>query len=434
MYSTVLVMFSILVNTYWILALIIISSALPLSTIMLYKTHTYLEDMYFYSSSISSLLSLLTLSLLLLILLISKENKENYFVFLQVFLAIFLVLCFNSWNLLSFYVFFEACLIPILLMIISWGYQPERLQAGLYMIIYTVFSSMPLLVLILYFFGTYSTLNLYTLGSIMSYPTNIMLLGVLAFLVKLPIYSVHLWLPKAHVEAPLGGSMILAGVLLKLGGYGLYVYLSLVCHSNLTYMVLLIISISMWGGLLASLACMLQNDIKAFIAYSSVVHMSVLVLGLMSGTSWGQVASFIVMLSHGGISSLLFLLALLTYKIFGSRSFSYSKGLLTVFPLVGFFWFLAGAFNMGFPPTLNFIGEFLMLPSIFMYSAAIFFSFMAMLFMSVLYNMYMYTQINHGAVSSYLLPKGPQKARDYLSIVGHFMPTMLLFKFMVMCK
>lgn len=154
--------------------------------------------------------------------------KKNMLLFsyLSFSMLFFLYVTFYSFRVINFYIFFEASLIPIFLIIIGWGYQPERLQASLYMLFYTLFASLPLLVVILLEQESFSSFLPFT-RQFLTLSTNrilsliITFFIVFAFLVKLPIFSVHLWLPKAHVEAPVAGSMILAGVLLKLGGYGI---------------------------------------------------------------------------------------------------------------------------------------------------------------------------------------------------------------------
>nr|ARO74697.1 NADH dehydrogenase subunit 4 [Mexistrophia reticulata] len=335
-----------------------------------------------------------------------QVNTKNYWL-ISLSLMGFLFLCFSVSNLLSFYIVFEASLIPILLLIITWGYQPERLQAGTYMIMYTVLGSLPMLLIVLILQNQLNTLSIMLLKYEVTPNINfiIYLVLMLPFLFKLPIYGAHLWLPKAHVEAPLLGSMVLAGVLLKLGGYGLYLLMIMMdCVMLTNSSFLFVCLIAMWGSFLATFMCMQQNDLKAMVAYSSVVHMGSVVMCLISGSSWGLVGALIIMVSHGFTSSLMFLMASLTYKISHSRSLCYTSGLLKSFPLLSLMWFICCAMNMAAPPTLNLVGELFSLAASWLIGISLLLLMVIIMFMSVGYNMYLYSLTNHGQLNVGLLP------------------------------
>jgi len=243
-------------------------------------------DLRFCRSYLRSILIFLTLTLALLCLITTPYEKDGPYVLLLLSLIFVLVACFSVRNVIMFYVCFEASLIPTLLLIIGWGYQPERIQAGTYIILYTVAASLPLLLLLLKSISEVGSSNILLMQDrAYTVPGGLVIFLLIAFLVKLPIYRVHLWLPKAHVEAPLVGSMILAGILLKLGGYGLYL-MSFIFSSSYKYCVIyLIISTRVWGGLVVTFMCLRQIDIKALVAYSSVRHIAIVSGGLILNTS-----------------------------------------------------------------------------------------------------------------------------------------------------
>nr|QBL02341.1 NADH dehydrogenase subunit 4 [Helix pomatia] len=401
---------------------------MPCLVVSTYKVFSYVEDGLMMHTNINMVLVFLTLSLTLLVMLSCWYMREAKYNFLTLLLSLVLVSCFLSSSLLSFYVLFELSLLPILFLVIGWGYQPERIQASMYMVMYTVLASMPLMVVIFYLNMHYSSLsiNILSLGAL-SAPAGLWFLGSMAFLVKLPVYGVHIWLPKAHVEAPLGGSMMLAGVLLKLGGYGLYLYTNMVPWVNTSYGMCFIISFAMWGGSLAAWHCFNQNDIKAMIAYSSIVHMSIVVMGFMSTSTWGQVSAIITMVAHGWVSSGLFLMAYITYTLVGSRSFNYTKGLLQVVPVASMSWFVYCIWNMAVPPTINLVGELAIIPVSWMLSFKMLLVVLMVMFLSVGYNMYLYMYMNHGPTSGYITMFKPLSSAMFLPIMGHLMPLVLLF-------
>jgi len=235
---------------------------------------------------------------------------------------------------------FECSLFPTLLLILGWGYQPERIQAGLYIIIYTIIGSLPLLLMFIFLYNTFGSLFIYFdfiyFIDYLNFNRLFWVFFIFAFMVKVPLYIFHLWLPKAHVEAPVSGSIILAGVLLKLGGYGLIRLGSICIHLSFNFS-RFFISFSIYGSFITRLICLRQVDIKSLIAYSSVGHIALVIRGIITSSYLGFLGSLIIIISHGLVSSGIFCLANITYEIVSSRSLYLTKGLLIIFPSLSFF-------------------------------------------------------------------------------------------------
>nr|WNO18569.1 NADH dehydrogenase subunit 4 [Neolepetopsis sp.] len=359
---------------------------------------------------------------------INNKSKEN-FSMLIVTLNMVLIMTFSSSNMFWFYVFFELSLIPTLLLILGWGYQPERLQAGMHMMMYTITASLPFMVILLNTNLTMNKLTLMLKQSIYSpsWTLNlIMMMSLLAFLVKLPMYSMHLWLPKAHVEAPIAGSMILAGILLKLGGFGLIQTLDFYKMNSFS-LSLPLSSLALWGGFITSAICTRQTDLKALIAYSSVAHMSFVAAGILSMTTWGWSASFMIMISHGLCSSAMFFLANTTYEMTHSRSMLIPKGLLKMLPSYSMWWFLFCTANIPAPPSITLMGEIIAIPAIINLSPMFILTIIMMALFSTTYNLLMYVSCHHGPNSKSLNPSIVPHKINQMIISFHFAPLIMLF-------
>nr|QXU57727.1 NADH dehydrogenase subunit 4 [Omalonyx unguis] len=418
-----------LLNSYWE-TFMILTILLFLLSLMIISGSSFSMSMdcFFYMNNINLLMLFLTIFLVIISYLSTLKEKSSNYMISIFFLMMVLVFTFITKDLIYFYIFFEISLIPTLYLIISWGYQPERLQAGNYMMIYTVCASLPLLIIILFYKMKYSTSNVYLMSHISNFITNpfIISLMIMAFLVKLPMYGLHLWLPKAHVEAPLAGSMLLAGILLKLGGYGLFLMMNIFNFTNMNFL-FLVISLAIWGSVLSTFMCMQQNDLKAMVAYSSVAHMGILVSCILLNNFWGFCSLKMIMISHGFISPGMFFMAMLTYKMSSSRSLSYSKGLLSISPILCLFWFLFCFCNMAAPPSLNFFGEMMFVPIITFMGYMNYIILALLMFMGVLFSMYMYTSVNHG-MNIYIKPCNEVKSSDLLSLLIHLLTIILILK------
>nr|AYW52345.1 NADH dehydrogenase subunit 4 [Entiminae sp. ACP-2013] len=356
--------------------------------------------------------------------LLKISNFFNLFLFVIMILMISLYLVFSALNLFIFYLFFEISLIPTLILIIGWGYQPERISAGIYLLFYTLLVSLPMMISLFFLYMKFYSLEFYfffyTFDSLILYLCTNMI-----FFVKIPMFFIHLWLPKAHVEAPVSGSMILAGVMLKLGGYGLLRLMKLFLKIGLNINLFFII-ISLIGGLIVSLICVRQSDIKSLIAYSSVAHMGLALSGIMALSLWGMWGALAMMLAHGLCSSGLFCLANIVYERISSRSIYLNKGLINIIPSLSLWWFLLCSANMAAPPSLNLLGEILLINSLVIYSKFLTLPLFFLCLLSAVYSLFLYSYTQHGLYCSSLYSFYSINYREYLLMFLHWFPLNLL--------
>nr|YP_010616545.1 NADH dehydrogenase subunit 4 [Melitaea bellona]WAU48192.1 NADH dehydrogenase subunit 4 [Melitaea bellona] len=352
----------------------------------------------------------------------------NFFLFNILLLLLLLFLTFSMMNLFMFYLFFEGSLIPTLVLIIGWGYQPERIQAGMYLLFYTLFVSLPLLLGIFFIYEKMNSMMMYFMKF---YDYNLLLLYIsmiMAFLVKMPMYFTHLWLPKAHVEAPVSGSMILAAIMLKLGGYGLLRVLIMMQKINLK-MGLIWVVISLIGGVCISLKCFCQVDMKSLIAYSSVAHMSLVIGGIMTMNYWGFMGAYVLMIGHGLCSSGMFCLSNINYERLNSRSLFMNKGMMNFMPSMSMWWFLFMSSNMAAPPSLNLMGEISLINSLISWSWLSMIMLMMISFFSAGYSLYLFSYTQHGKYYSGIYSFYGGVSREYLMLMLHWLPlNIMVFK------
>nr|APX39499.1 NADH dehydrogenase subunit 4 [Calomicrus circumfusus] len=393
--------------------------------------YLYFQLSYFLGMDVLSysliLLSFWICSLMIMASMKLFKDKNYSFLFLIVLILLMfsLYMMFSSMNLFMFYLFFEISLIPTLMLIIGWGYQPERLEAGIYLLFYTLLMSLPMMIIIFYLSEKFYLINFLFLNQDLNF-VFMYLCTNMVFFVKIPMFFLHLWLPKAHVEAPVSGSMILAGIMLKMGGYGLLRFMFLYKNFNLN-MNLFFFSISLIGGFLVSLICIRQSDMKSLIAYSSVSHMGLVLSGIMVLNYWGFYGALIMMIAHGLCSSGLFCLANILYERVHSRSLYLNKGLLNIIPSLSLWWFLLVSSNMAAPPSLNLIGEIMLINSMVGFSWLSMILLSLMSFFSAVYSLFLYSYSQHGNFFSAIFSFFNIQMREYLLLFLHWFPLNVMF-------
>nr|YP_009122471.1 NADH dehydrogenase subunit 4 [Pterophyllum scalare]AJJ48347.1 NADH dehydrogenase subunit 4 [Pterophyllum scalare]AKQ77757.1 NADH dehydrogenase subunit 4 [Pterophyllum scalare]ALR68973.1 NADH dehydrogenase subunit 4 [Pterophyllum scalare] len=393
---------------------------------------------YMATDPLSTPLLVLTCWLLPLMILASQNhtsseplNRQRMYITLLTFLQIFLILAFSATEVIMFYVMFEATLIPTLVIITRWGNQAERLNAGTYFLFYTLAGSLPLLVALLLLQNTSGSLSLLTLQfgpffQLSSLADKLWWAGcLLAFLVKMPLYGAHLWLPKAHVEAPIAGSMVLAAVLLKLGGYGMMRMMVVLepLTKELSYPFIIL---ALWGVIMTGSICLRQTDLKSLIAYSSVSHMGLVAAGILTQTPWGFTGALILMIAHGLTSSALFCLANTNYERTHSRTLLLARGLQAVLPLMTAWWFVSSLANLALPPLPNLMGELMIITSLFNWSWWTIILTGAGTLITAGYSLYMFLTTQRGPLPSHIMALEPTHSREHLLMALHLLPLLLL--------
>lgn len=314
-------------------------------------------------------------------------------------LDLLLLLVFSVMDLLLFYIFFEAILIPMYLLVGVWGSRERKVRAAYLLFFYTLVGSLCMLVGIIYIYSVVGALSLeYLLSYKFSFNEQywLWLAFFLSFSSKIPMFPFHIWLPEAHVEAPTVGSVLLAGILLKLGVYG-FLRFSLCLFPDLSlFFSPLIYLLSILGIIYASLTAIRQTDLKRIIAYSSIAHMNLVTLGIFSFSVIGIEGAILQSISHGFVSGALFFLVGIIYDRYHSRLLSYYGGLVHMMPIFSLLFLIFTMANIALPGTSSFVGEFLLLCGVYQTNSLTAFIAALGVILSGAYSLWLYNRIIFG--------------------------------------
>jgi len=402
------------VALYTSLVSFIVSLLLWINFDKLTSSFQYVEQYYWLSENItfhvgvdgiSIFLIILTTFLMPFCILTSwdsiKEKVKEYMIAFLI-LETLMIGVFCALDLVVFYLFFEACLIPMFLIIGVWG-GPRRVYATFKFFLYTLSGSVLMLIAIIYIYIITGTTNIVELNGYLfdySIQTWLWLAFFISFAVKMPMFPVHTWLPDAHVEAPTAGSVILAGVLLKMGGYGLLRFsIPLFPVGSFVFMDFVFV-LSIIAIIYTSFIAIAQEDIKKLIAYSSVAHMGFVTMGIFTFTDQGIQGGIFQMLSHGLISSALFLSVGVVYDRLHTREISVYGGVVKKMPVFAALFLIFTMANVGLPGTSGFVGEFLSLIGVFKVNIYVAIFATTGVILSAAYALWLYKRVVFGEITN----------------------------------
>ena len=331
------------------------------------------------------------------------ESRVSQYMAAFLFLSGLMNGVFSSLDALLFYVFFEATLIPMFIIIGVWG-GPNRVYAAVKFFLYTLMGSLLSLVALIYLYfsagGSFSLFDFYQVQLPIVVQVSVFIAFFMAFAVKVPMWPVHTWLPDAHVEAPTGGSVVLAAVMLKLGGYG-FLRLSLPIVPDASHLLApIVIALSLIAVVYIGLVALVQTDMKKLIAYSSISHMGFVTLGTFLFNAQGMEGAIIQMISHGFISGAMFLCVGVLYDRMHSRLIADYGGVANRMPVFAALFMFFSMANAGLPGTSGFVGEFLVIMGAMQVNFWFAFAAAITLIFGAAYTLWMYKRVIFGAVAN----------------------------------
>ena len=358
---------------------------------------------------ISIFFIILTTLLIFLCLLTSWNsihfNLKEYLISFLV-MEFFLIGVFCILDLLLFYIFFESVLIPMYLIIGVWGSRERKIRAAYFFFLYTLLGSVLMLLAVIYLYYQVGTTDYEILLTTLLTAKEQKLLWLAffaSFATKVPMVPMHIWLPEAHVEAPTAGSVILAGVLLKLGTYGLIRFSFPLFPEASFYFTPLVYAIAVVGVIYTSFTAIRQTDFKRIIAYTSVAHMNLVIVGMFSFNTIGLEGAILQSLSHGFVASALFLIIGVVYERHHTRMVKYYGGLVHVMPVYIIIFLFFTMANIGLPGTGSFIGEFLILVGSFQLNTTITFFSATGMVLGGCYSLWLFNRVAYGNLKTQYL-------------------------------
>lgn len=375
---------------------------------------------------------LLTTFITPICILSSWDNVKygmKYYLMAFLLLETLLIAVFVVLDLLLFYVFFESVLIPLFLIVGIWGGSPTRVRAAFLLFLYTLFGSLFMLLafLVIYYNVGSTDFQVVSLNEISLDSQKVLWLAIfISMAIKTPLMPFNTWLTYAHSEAPVAGSIILAGLILKLATYGYMRILLQFLPDASYYFSPLVQTFAVVTIIYASLVTLRQTDFKKLVAYSSVAHMGVVVLGIFSNTTQGIEGAILLSIAHGFVSpALFFLVGGVLYDRYHTRTIRYYRGMTTYMPLFSVFFFVFTIFNAAVPLSANWIGEFLALTGIFQQNPVVALLGSTGIVLSAAYSIWLYNRIAFGSWSKYMNYTTDLSRREYMILLPLLVSTLV---------